>query len=281
MRRKQLFELHDYDWFPRIWRDIVTDILSEFEVDTCIYAPVAGLLAPLIEREDEFAIVDLCSGGGLPVVTVLDAMDEGLAARVRVTLTDLFPNLPAFEEVSRRSGGRIDYSAEPVDATAVPEDIQGFRTFFSSFHHFDRDMALSILRDTVAKRQGIGIFEYTERRLFRKLYWWIVPLPWILWRTFSKRPRDRRRIFWTCVVPVVLLTFGWDAPVSCLRTYSVTELEELVRALGDCGYTWEAGVVDSCGPFRVTYLIGCPTPSVQDQASTFKRSLKQREETQC
>ena len=106
MRRKQLFELHDYGWFPALWRDMITDVLSEFEEDTRIYAPVAGLLAPLAEREDEFAIVDLCSGGGHPIVIVLNAMDQDIAARTRVTLTDLFPNIPAFEAVSRQSGGR-------------------------------------------------------------------------------------------------------------------------------------------------------------------------------
>jgi hypothetical protein len=91
MRRRQLFELHDYSWFPALWRDMITDVLSDFETDTRIYAPVAGLLAPLVEREDEFAIIDLCSGGGLPIVTVLDAMDEGVAARTRVTLSPCPP----------------------------------------------------------------------------------------------------------------------------------------------------------------------------------------------
>jgi len=259
MRRKQLFELHDYGWFPALWRDMITDVLSEFEEDTRIYAPVAGLLAPLAEREDEFAIVDLCSGGGHPIVIVLNAMDQDIAARTRVTLTDLFPNIPAFEAVSRQSGGKIEYSAEPVDATAVPEDLQGFRTFFSSFHHFDRDTALAILRDAVEKGQGIGIFEYTERRLFKLWYWWVLPPFWLLWNTLKARPLNWRKVFWTCIVPVVPLVIGWDAPVSCMRTYSVEELEELVAELGDCGYSWQAGTVESREPFRVTYLVGHPS----------------------
>jgi hypothetical protein len=161
LKRRQLFEIHDYGWFPRIWRDMITNVLSYFELDNAMYSPVARLLEPLIAREERFDIVDLCSGAGRPIVTVLDTMEDDVSSKVKVTLTDLFPNVDAFEEISQSAPGEIGYAAEPVDATAVPENLSGFRTCFTAFHHFDHDTALAMLSDTVAKRQGIGVFEYT------------------------------------------------------------------------------------------------------------------------
>jgi hypothetical protein len=266
MKRKHLFELHDYDWFPGFWRDMITDVLSDFEVENEMYAPVARLLASLVKSEDEFAIVDLCSGAGLPIVTTLGAMDEDVASNVRVTLTDKFPNIPAFERVSEESGGRIGFSPQPVDATDVPESLTGFRTCFTAFHHFRRQQALAILKDTVDKRQGIGIFEYTERRIIKHFYYGILFQAWLLLSTLFGKPRERQTIFWTCIVPVVPLVFCWDAVVSCLRTYSVAELEELVGELGDCAHTWEVGTLKTRRPFRVTYLIGYPREEAYGRA---------------
>ncbi len=68
----------------------------------------------------------------LPVQEALRA--EGLF--VRVTLTDKFPNLEAFERARSQSGNMIEFVTEPVDARAVPRELKGFRTIFNSFHHF-------------------------------------------------------------------------------------------------------------------------------------------------
>lgn len=93
MKRIHLRELHDLSWFPALWRDLFTDALFWFEADKEIYTPVAGLLLPLIESSGDFTIVDLCSGAGLPVVCVLDALDQDVTDRVRVILTDKCPNV--------------------------------------------------------------------------------------------------------------------------------------------------------------------------------------------
>ena len=57
-----------------------------------------------------------------------------------------------------------------------------------------------------------------------------------------------------------------DCAVSCLRTYSPKELEELIQYSainkGDWDYAWEIGHIRSRGIFRITYVIGCPVPSV-------------------
>ena len=50
----------------------------------------------------------------------------------------------------------------------------------------------------------------------------------------------------------------WDGFVSNLRTYSVEELQHMVRHLHDPGYRWQVDKIRSIGLSRVTYLIGSP-----------------------
>ena len=50
----------------------------------------------------------------------------------------------------------------------------------------------------------------------------------------------------------------WDGFVSNLRTYSVSEITDLVGQLGHQEYEWKIGRAPSIGMSRVTYAIGSP-----------------------
>ena len=41
----------------------------------------------------------------------------------------------------------------------VPESLNGFRTLFSSFHHFRPEQARAILANAMEKKQAIAVFE--------------------------------------------------------------------------------------------------------------------------
>ncbi len=45
----------------------------------------------------------------------------------------------------------------------VPRELKGFRTMFTSFHHFPPEEARAILQNAVDAGEGIGIFEITRR----------------------------------------------------------------------------------------------------------------------
>ena len=107
-------------------------------------------------------IVDLCSGGsGQLLLLVKDLADAGVP--VRATMTDLYPNVPAFEEIGGQSGGRIGFETRSVDARNVPADLTGLRTIFNGFHHLRPADARSVLHAAAAARQPIAIFELSER----------------------------------------------------------------------------------------------------------------------
>jgi hypothetical protein len=255
MARLHLFELEDQPWFPTVVRDAATDFLR-FALDSGdMYAPAAPLLRGLLERTGTRQIVDLCSGGGGPWTRLLPALQPD----VRVWLTDLYPNRPGMQRVQDEFGGRISFSAEPVDATAVPANLPGVRTLFTALHHFRPQKAQAVLADAVRQRQPVAAFEFTERSLRGLLLSAASPL--LVWGSTPRiRPRRPARLLWTYLVPLVPLTVLVDGVVSCLRTYSPPELRELVAEFET--YTWVTGKVRGHSPFAVTYLLGYPTQGV-------------------
>ena len=267
MRRVQFFEIHDQPWFPAFLRDQVTD---DLQVLLNIGKPYGDILPQLregIERAGADRVLDLCSGAGGPWIWLADALARN-GLRVRVELSDKYPNAQARGRLQGNCAG-LHYHEGPVDVTRVPPELGGFRTMFTSFHHFPPQQAREILRDAVEKQQGIGVFEIPGRRPLTLALLPLVLVADIVIVPFV-RPwpiaRSLWRLIWRWLVPVVPLVLLFDGIVSCLRAYSVGELRELTSGLGDGGYRWEIGCMKR-GFWRlpITYLVGYPAAKMQKQ----------------
>src|SRR5882762_7082902 len=169
MRRLQFIELHEQSWFPSSLRDEVTDAL-QFGLNLFkAYAPIAPLLQDGLDSAGNCLVVDLCSGGGGPWLELSRKLQsqklQGGAPGLQIShiwLTDKYPNLRALENAGAPSEN-ITYYPGSVDAMNVPSELKGFRTMFTSFHHFSPEEARAILQNAVDAREGIGIFEITRR----------------------------------------------------------------------------------------------------------------------
>lgn len=257
MKRRQLFEFDELSWYPTLFRDAITGALRFFSTRSNIYGPAIPRLKGVLQKLGCREIIDLGSGGSGPILLIQRRLKEREGYPVRVILTDLFPNIEAFETASAESGGSIGYVAAPVDATGVSEDLEGFRTMFASFHHFKPEKARMILRDAWRKRVGIGVFEFTNRSPAMFVVMLFSPIL-ILLVTPLLRPLTWKKLFWTYLVPLIPLTGLWDGIVSYLRTYSPQELMELLGGLKSEDYTWEIGQVHGIGLHKITYLFGYP-----------------------
>jgi hypothetical protein len=258
MRRLHLFEFEDFDWYPRALRDMETDLLHLAISKLGVYEPAVPHIARLLERSKQDRVIDLCSGGAGPWPELLDVIERTVGRPVRVTLTDKFPNLVAFQEARVRSGRRIDFVETSVDATRVPAELRGVRTIFTAFHHFPPELARAIVRDAFEQKTPIAIFESTARTPHSALLTAFSPLIAMAITPFV-RPFRLKRLVWTYAVPVVPLVAGWNGVVSTLRTYSPEELAELVAELRSNDYVWETGrEPPKVGLPPMTYLVGYP-----------------------
>ena len=256
--RFHLFELEDFPWFPNIIRDLATDYLQFMEARMALHRPVAPVLAEALRASGTTTVVDLCAGAGGPVVALQQELANA-GVQARFILTDKYPNLPAFERIAREHAA-IEAHAKPVDATAVPSELKGFRTVFNAFHHFKPDDARAVLKSAVSARQPIGVFEIPERTIPIVIATMVfVPILVLLTTPFI-RPFRLERLLFTYLIPFVPLTCFWDGFVSQLRAYTPDELRGLADSLGGVGYEWKAGKVSvsGSGPPNLTYLVGRP-----------------------
>ena len=218
-----------------------------------MYEPIVPILEKGLKEVEPCRIVDLACGGGGGWLWLNAKLKESLP-KVKITLTDYFPNLEAFKHTQQKSDN-FDFIKDSIDARKVPQQLIGLRTQFLSLHHFKPEDARKILQNAVDSEQPIAIFEAQERSFASLLAMFFSPLTVIL-ATPLIRPFRWGRLLFTYLIPIVPLFVWWDGIVSALRTYSVEEMNHLIQSLNNTGnYDWETGRIKS-GPGVILYLLG-------------------------
>jgi hypothetical protein len=251
-------ELEDQSWFPVVFRQAGMAYLRFAAEKTGQAEKILPVIESALERSGESAILDLCSGGGGPVLSIAEELEKKGAA-VEVTLTDRFPDPGACELIESRGLRGVHYETEPVDAFEVSESRAGLRTLFNGFHHFRRDDAVRVLSAAVKSRRSIAVVEVVRRNpliIFGMLF---APLMVLAVVPFL-RPFRLAWIPFTYLLPVIPLFVLWDGLVSCLRTYSPDELRELTaEADPDDAFDWRIESIPMAPqPVPGLALVGVP-----------------------
>lgn len=261
MARLHLFEWEDQPWLPRTLRDFITHHL-QFTFSAPATAPlreaVADILVPPLKRTGETRIVDVCSGGGGPLIAVLPHLSERLGTKVTARLTDLFPNIEAFQAIAAETGGMATGELSPVSAFDVPAELGRFETVFTALHHFRPEDAKRVLADAAAKGRSIAVIEPFNRKAVVATT--VGGFLLGLLRTPFMGRMTVARFFWTYPIPIAPLILSWDGCVSCLRAYSTDELLAMGKEVAPL-YSWQAGEREVVLPrvtLTLTYLVGEP-----------------------
>jgi hypothetical protein len=257
MRRTHLFEFEDQKWLPEIIRNSITDILHFGTKKGNIYEPILPIIEKGLEKSKKKVIIDLCSGSSGGILTINDQLKQRFKKPYSIILTDLYPNNVTLRDVTSKANN-IDYIGSPVDARKVPEDLEGFRTIFVSFHHFRPKEAKEILEDAAKSNTPIGIFEITERKFLDFLISLTLhALTTIIFTPFI-RPFRIGRIILTYLIPLIPICYTWDAVVSVLRSYKPEELKQMTEEISVPNYTWEIGKKEMNPVMHVVYVLGYP-----------------------
>jgi hypothetical protein len=270
LRRRHYLEIHDQPWCPPAVRDGATDCLRLIAVvGRQFNGAVASLEEALAATGDRY-VVDLGSGSGGPWLSLYDKVAPANGLPI-VVLTDLFPNLTAMIQANHRSRGRIQFVPGPVSAMAVPPTLPGLRTLFTAFHHFKPSEASAILQDAADAGQAIAIYEQTRRTIWALLFM-VVLAPLAFLGVPLIRPFRWSRLFWTYVIPAIPLVLLHDGIVSCLRTYTESELKVMTEQLEGPEYVWRIGRKRTLlSPLGISYLVGYPVTAVDAGGSTVPR----------
>lgn len=259
MKRLQLFEFEDFDWFPTAIRNYLTDYLQFVANLFDFYAPVIPVLVRGLKASHGTTIIDLGSGGGGGLLRVASQLTAEVET-VQIVLTDLHPNLAAFEATVAKNPQVFSYHPGRINALNVPSALTGLRTQFLSFHHFQPQDARQILQNAVDAGAAIAIFEGQKRDISHVIRFALSPI-FVLFFTPFIRPMTLGRLLFTYLLPVVPLTVMWDGVVSVLRTYTPAEIHEMIATLRHAdSYHWEVGEAKN-GQITLPYLLGYPRKS--------------------
>lgn len=259
MGRLHLFEFEDQAWLPSVIRDGITGFLNIIEEKGKLYTPIVPRLRGILKELKCEKIVDLCSGSGGPWKYLIGRLVDSETSSLEVLLSDKFPSFNILE-LDAFQASKLEFAPYPVDATKVPKELKGFRTLFGSFHHFRPEEAVGILQDVVKCGEGIALFEMTRRNWLSIMQILLLaPISVLLFIPFIK-PFRWLRLILTYLVPLLPFMLVSDGIVSCLRTYSLEELQMMVKKVrGNNLYNWEIGM-KKCKRFpgSIAYLIGYP-----------------------
>lgn len=262
MKRLSLFEFEDFRWFPGGLRECLTLYIAAMHRVLGTERVLAPLLARALEASGTNQVVDLCSGGGGPLLETTARLASEHGLRPRVTLTDLYPNTAAAARINAAGeSAQVRYLPSPVDAGQVPETLQGVRTMVCSFHHMPPPVARRILQDAFEKRQALCVLEMSDNSQPRWLWWTAFPIGMlmVLLLTPFVRPLRLRQVLLTYLLPVLPLFISWDGAVSNARTYTEEDLRELLTGLEAPDYQWEITHPKAPGaPATMLTLVGLP-----------------------
>ncbi|MFD4644180.1 hypothetical protein ACFWN2_43200 [Lentzea sp. NPDC058436] len=262
--RLDFFELHDLDGTPPVLRTLHTESILTIYRLTDAAREYARPLELALRSGADHRIVDLCSGSGGPVPLIQRRLHAS-GVHTQVTLTDLVPNVHAFDRVAASNRRRlpsccsVDHVPSPVDATDCR--VEGTRTIYGAFHHFPPALATRMLQNAVDTRQPLVVVDTKRSWLYVLVFPFFLTLAVLLAAPFQRNPLPRYllRLALTYLVPVLPFMMFWDSVVSFLRMYGRAELQQLVDGLTDTDtFTWTIGV--ERGFTGAQYLIGIPRP---------------------
>ncbi len=254
MRRIHAPEWEDYRWFPQSWRNYSTDYLRFVAVRFNMYKAAEPIIIRGLDASGQARWVDCASGGGGGLIRLAQSLRQQFPA-LRITLTDFYPNIDAFNDTRRQMPEVFDFVSEPVDIMNMPEEWNGqFRTMFAAFHHFRPAHERQILQNAVDTGSPIAIFEPLNKNAVSVFSMFFVIINVLIFTLFIKPVRWKVLPF-IYLLPLIPLYVLWDGIASILRIYSVKEMNEMIAELDDVDqFYWETG--QTPGPMPLTYLLG-------------------------
>ncbi|RDW94230.1 uncharacterized protein DSM5745_01552 [Aspergillus mulundensis] len=206
-----------------------------------------------------YTIVDVCAGAGGPTPLIERELNRDAEKQdqepVTFVLTDMFPPVDVWSAIAKKQPN-VRFIEEAVDARSVgrvaADDKKECRVFNICFHHFDDRDAAGILRGAVAEADAI--FEITARQVSTCLYSPLVFF-WGFYVTLLWYWNSPVHLLFTFLLPIAPVALWVDGFISCLRTRTPGEIEDLLATSGKDldGWTFSSGQRSVQWPFITLY----------------------------
>lgn len=262
MRRFHLIELHEQSWYPDSWRKIFQLALGKVYT---LHEPADSLMKSLgqfLTKTRPSVVLELCSGSGEFSLLFWEKATASLdgVPRPKLLLSDLYPNVESFRKLTESTDGQVGFLPQSVNALDPPEMDNCVLMMVESLHHFRPTEVREILGRAAGRARGFVAIELTQRT-WKNLAFVVLAAPFLsaILTVFKIKPFRLRNLLWGLLIPVIPATFVFDSIVSNLRSYTVSELEEIIHSIGAAGFEWSTGTIaiPNTPGLKLTYLFGC------------------------
>ncbi|MCW5514995.1 hypothetical protein J1G40_01985 [Muriicola sp. Z0-33] len=265
MKRIQLFEFEDFNWFPDWLRTCMTNLIVLLQRMLGTSEVLAKLIANVLKNQGISQITDLGSGSGGVMPDVLQILKEDSELNeVRLVMTDLYPNASILKKFNENKDDSISYDPSSVDATNFSSAPEGLKTMVNSFHHMPPDKARKILASAQEHKQPLLIYELGDNKLPVLLWWFLLPVSLIilmimvLFMTPFVKPLTWQQLVFTYLIPIIPVCYAWDGQASLPRIYSLKDMEILLSELNPQNYVWTKGYAKKNSKKQGIYVMGLP-----------------------
>ncbi|KAL3434271.1 hypothetical protein BDV09DRAFT_195934 [Aspergillus tetrazonus] len=266
--RVQLHELGDQSWCPAWLHHHEQFSLSQLwnlRVPFWSRGSLATQACAVIEEQlrdiSSYTIVDICAGAGGPTPFIESELNSKAEAQgkepVRFVLTDMFPPVDVWSAIAKKQPN-VEFVERPVDARDVgrlaADDKRECRVFNICFHHFDDMDARGILGSALDEADAFIIFEITARQVSTCLYSPLVFF-WGFYVSLLWYWHSPVHLFFTFLLPIAPLALWVDGFISCLRTRTPAEIQNILASSGRDldGWTFSSGEKNVQWPFITLY----------------------------
>lgn len=242
---EMLRELEDYDWFPAELRKQQTGYIGWMVRAFKVY----DFLIHEIDKEAENhqrRITDLCSGNGGPWQSL--ATSKKLS-NCEIVLTDLYPQIPA------QIMPNCKYEPSPVSALNCKDKAKGLVTMFNAFHHFNSFQRKEIVKQMIENERTFMVCEILRPNLldFFRIFL-ATTFGQLLFAPFVT-PFSLKRILFTYVIPINIVTVAYDGMLSVFKSLSAKDWNEMLDMISEMG--GEARIIRKNGIFVHTTALVC------------------------
>ncbi|HCS19284.1 MAG TPA: hypothetical protein DIW47_01770 [Bacteroidetes bacterium] len=214
-------ELEDHSWFPPFLRNFQTEfigfVVARFHVYEGFVQHLKTLNLPLQP------MTDLCSGSGEPAISIF--RKSGCFSQL--FLSDKYPNALPFKD------GNTVHTILQSDVLEMEFQSGTCYTMFNAFHHFTDEDKIKIVQKMQFSGSRAFLVEVLEPTPFCLLKVFVTGTLGSLLLTPLIFPFSLRRLFFTYVFPVNILTITFDGVVSVYKSRSVKHYQKLFTGLGE------------------------------------------------
>lgn len=223
MKRKQIKQLINTTWYPKLLKQLTAEFLSWFVLKVNASKPFIPVIDKVLYETEQKSIINIDFGLGAG----LDVVKQFLDKNIKIT----------------------SYPYSEFNTSKL-----GVYLFVNSFHQLSVNQAKNTLKRICESGNPVVVLEGNNDSLWQIVgMTFFVPMSVIFSAPFVKPFRFSRVIF-TYFVPILPFTIVIDGCIALLKLYNPSDLNELVKELKH--YNWHTEKKDNGRGGKIIYLTG-------------------------